>query len=258
MIKHYKLTMNDEHRNLIIESLNLNKALFNFYFHTIIEFVISEANEKWIVPDCDQDWGFGAICKTIEDFKYEFGELKNLDLSSTIERFDGVIGKIDQEIFSDNEICIIINSLDFSSRIICGQLLEISNVLRFSTIKTIETGWLELFIGVIKSSLFPELNLHASYSIYDTDTPLKPRICYEIIQVLRHEIWKNTEDRYEHVVSASPVHHETEFPLIEIELLADVGQAILDNPDLPEEFVKDSLEGLKEADGGLTEEYDVK
>jgi ParD-like antitoxin of type II bacterial toxin-antitoxin system len=41
----------------------------------------------------------------------------------------------------------------------------------------------------------------------------------------------------------------------QIELWAEVGRTVLDNPDLPVGFVLGTLEGLKEIKEGLTEPY---
>jgi len=43
----------------------------------------------------------------------------------------------------------------------------------------------------------------------------------------------------------------------QIELWAEVGRAALENPDLPIQFVLDSLYALKEAQAGLSEPYEL-
>jgi len=43
----------------------------------------------------------------------------------------------------------------------------------------------------------------------------------------------------------------------QIELWAETGRVVLENPDLPIQFILDSLQSLKEARAGLTEPYEL-
>ena len=48
------------------------------------------------------------------------------------------------------------------------------------------------------------LSNHGSYSIYnESDVDESCRVAYDIVQVIRHEFWKNDPDRSEHVVMSS-------------------------------------------------------
>jgi hypothetical protein len=137
-----------------------------------------------------------------------------VDSSKVLKKIDDVLGKVNQEIFSENEIHTMLSALDLSSRIICGQLFEISNVFRFSTAESLDIEEIENIMKEIKLQMFTNMGVYASYGIYCDSTPIKPKICYEMIQVLRHELWKNLKDRPEYTVAAYPVRHETGFPLI--------------------------------------------
>lgn len=50
--------------------------------------------------------------------------------------------------------------------------------------------------------------LHGGWGIYNPKVDESCRIAYDIQQVIRHEIWKNTKDRSEHTVDSS-VHTST-------------------------------------------------
>ena len=204
--------MNDEHRAIIIESLELNKSILRYDFPSIIDYILKQTNEKWLRGEIELN--HASILSS--DLQNEVNQIEKTDFSSGINNLDNVQAKMNQKIFSEYEVQTIINALDCSSRLICGQILEVANVLNFATSKHVDIDIVESIMGKIKLLIFKALSLHASYGIYNDNTPIKARIGYEMIQVLRHEIWKNSENQISYIVSAYPVHHETGFPLIGI------------------------------------------
>ena len=59
------------------------------------------------------------------------------------------------------------------------------------------------------------------------------------------------------LIEAAKPHAEAEHRSVpkQIEYWARIGKAVLENPDLPLQFIKDTLLALEEAKAGLGEEY---
>jgi hypothetical protein len=222
-MKTYIVKLNNNHQKIILDCLGVYKSLFMKDLQSIIQFIYKESNEKWLHNISDnENWLHNE--KKFDEFRLgcecDFTELINqIDLIYTIVNQD-VCNESEVLIksFTEIEISKIINALDFALRIICGQLLEICNVLNFISPLHIKLNRdkIESIVKDVKMLVFKNLSFYASHGIYGIDTPMNARIGFEMIQVLRHEIWENSVEKKQHIVSAVPVHHETGFPLIEI------------------------------------------
>jgi len=105
------------------------------------------------------------------------------------------------ENISEKQLNVIMEALDLHSRLLCGQLSEIENFLRFNYNKHNLLNHTKIHDAIydIKEEFFPELRLGASHSIRSQETPPKAQIGYDIIQVARHiRAWsKNPEGGFQ-------------------------------------------------------------
>ena len=62
------------------------------------------------------------------------------------------------------------------------------------------------------------LSNHGSYGIYNEDVDESSRVAYDIVQVIRHEVWKNDPTRSEHVVMSSKHLSTKDSDKIKVEL----------------------------------------
>ena len=170
--------MNDEHQKIIIESLELNKSLLNFDFNTIVQFVIRETNKEWL----NDRLGDILFKDRFPDYIQEAIEkIEKPDMSQAIStpitlKIDDVLLEINHDVFAEREVCTMMNALDLSSRVVCGQLLEVSNVLNFSVARFNDVDVVEKIMRDIKALVFKNLGAYASYGIYNNGTPLKAQI----------------------------------------------------------------------------------
>jgi hypothetical protein len=90
---------------------------------------------------------------------------------------------------SDKQAQIVVKALDFYSRILCGQLEELSSIL-CTPRNSYEDCRFE--ISKLKDLLFPDLQGASSYGICGNKAPYDAQVAYDILQSLRHCMaWTN-------------------------------------------------------------------
>ena len=99
---------------------------------------------------------------------------------------------------NENQAYTIKQALDFYSRFIMGQFEEIDRLMinhsKFWEDYDSRERLGEL-IKEMRNIIYPQLNGYAHWGIYSINCPQESKVAYDIIQVLRHELWKNQDDR---------------------------------------------------------------
>jgi len=218
-MNYYLLSTIDNHDTIITESLQLLISTLNLDLFPIIKFIRSYSNPFWLhtnstlLPLNYQPIPNDHLNDFIQDL---LNNIKKPNILA-IPKIENTLTKFTKphRILSDAEIKIIIDALDFSLRMLLGQLQEIPNIINFNS-TDFDPNSLNDITFHIKCMLFKDLTQYASYGIYNHDTPIIPRITYEMVQVLRHELWQHDQNK-SNTVAASPVNHESNFPLIKIQ-----------------------------------------
>lgn len=114
--------------------------------------------------------------------------------------------KINIEV-NENQVYIIREALDFYSRFIMGQFEQIDRLMINHS-----DFWrdydnrerLDSLIKEMRDIIYPELKGYAHWGIFNDRCPQESKIAYDIIQVLRHELWKIKDDKRNFTVDANP------------------------------------------------------
>lgn len=118
-----------------------------------------------------------------------------------------------------DQLMLIERALELYSRIGIGQLDHIKDHPTFerhlSNINT-ESGkkdWavyhemreeVDLILFEARNKLYNEfIPMHGSWGIHNPNVDESCRVAYDLVQVIRHELWKNNPDRSEHTVDSS-------------------------------------------------------
>jgi hypothetical protein len=105
--------------------------------------------------------------------------------------------KINIEV-NENQAYTIRNALDFYSRFLMGQFEEIDRkMVEFSDYwKDFDKrDKIEELIKELRDLIYPELKGYAHWGISNQNCPIDSKNAYDIIQVLRYELWKFKDDK---------------------------------------------------------------
>ena len=126
---------------------------------------------------------------------------------------------------NENQLRVLINALDFYSRIGMGQLEELVHTAKFNNVFPKEGSIdVELVAERIVKALKPLLGFPADghFSITNKNVIDDYRIAWDIQKVVRHQLWLDNTDRNEAVVDAAePTPSVPTQPLAQIHLLRD-------------------------------------
>lgn len=114
--------------------------------------------------------------------------------------------KINIEV-NETQSNVIREALDFYSRFLMGQFRQIDSLMVNHS--DFWEDWnkrerLEEIIREMRDIIYPELNGCDSWGIYNIKCPRESKIAYDIIQVLRHELWKSKEEKTRYTNDAYP------------------------------------------------------
>lgn len=89
---------------------------------------------------------------------------------------------------------IVQEALDLFARLLCGQVKELELFFRQQIAmrmkKDVDFDVLLESVAKIKKAVFPELAYNEFYGIFGENTHPKSKVAFDIIQCLRHELWK--------------------------------------------------------------------
>lgn len=124
----------------------------------------------------------------------------------------------------ENQARILIQALDLYSRLGIGQYEEAVSFLKWQSDPRLEGKHEECdkamkHLNEIKMLLF-NMPSNASYGIYSEKVPDCFRAAWDILKVIRHQLWKDNENRSDFTVDAYPADQSTkDQPLAKIEAL---------------------------------------
>lgn len=97
---------------------------------------------------------------------------------------------------SKKQADIIVEALDFYSRMHCGQVSEITRLFRNKVISgKINRSVLDAACKVVKAIAFPEVHLEVDYGITSPEAPEESKIAYDVLQVIRNVMaWAERPD----------------------------------------------------------------
>lgn len=197
----------------MINALDLYAQIHIFNLYPIIDVL------KHAYPDKKIEFAYENIFDEIKGFlQNSENKTKHEEFSTQLLVLKNNIIQADKNIeLQKTDVGDLIRALDFYTRIVIGQLWEVTLVLRMFVFD-VDSKKLEMMedcVTRIAADVF-SLSKYSSYGIYNKSVPNDSRIMYEIQQVLRHELWKIGDKKY-HTVDAYPAHHQSGYPLIGIE-----------------------------------------
>jgi hypothetical protein len=167
----------------MINALDLYAQIHIFNLYPIIDVL------KHAYPDKKIEFAYENIFDEIKSFlQNSENKIKHEEFSTQLLVLKDNIIKADKDIeLQKTDVGVLIRSLDFYTRIVIGQLWEVTLVLRMFVFD-VDSKKLEMMedcVTRIAADVF-SLSKYSSYGIYNKSVPNDSRIMYEIQQVLRH------------------------------------------------------------------------
>jgi len=138
--------------------------------------------------------------------KYWWNTARRHDMSFQIE-------------LEEAHIKVLTSALEMYSRAQMGQFkYALEQINEYAALPWETQGFIE---NTIKSFVFPELTGNMFYGIHSSERPDSARVAFDMYQVLRHQLWKERQERGDSVSRATVDAHpamatSTEQPLISI------------------------------------------
>jgi len=115
---------------------------------------------------------------------------------------------------NETQAGIIKQALDFYSRFLMGQFERIDDLMMWKSNYSKDqqkSERLNALISEMRDIIYPELNGYAHWGIFNPKCPEESKVAYDVIQVLRHELWKLDPDkRYSTVDAGRPIQSSEE------------------------------------------------
>ena len=117
---------------------------------------------------------------------------------------------------NESQADVLIDALDFYSRILMGQIGEITTIFPYGSIT--RNARVDSLISMLKREMFPELEDGSYFAAHEPRVG-NGRVAYDIQQVLRHAIaWEHHPSGGIQVIFDNPLRCSDEpFPIVSIE-----------------------------------------
>jgi len=100
---------------------------------------------------------------------------------------------------TEQQARVVVQALDFWSRMFLGQVEEIK---WHPAVQGRKSMALDSLLRQLKPVIFPELSSHAYFGIHSDKVPDEARQAFDILQVIRHQMWISNGREPRYVVDA--------------------------------------------------------